>query len=224
MKEARWSSTGDGRLRLRTPTGSFVLRVEVKTSHLGPAVVRELAARARASGEPWILFAPFVSRPSAKLLAEHGVLFVDRGGNHRVVLGATYQSIVLGNPIATRATSGAGRLASQRVLFALLVKPELAHAPLRVVAMESGASKNAVSDALRRLEEEGLLVRTRKGAQLVGARALRSRWVAAWASLLRPQLLLGRFDHREQAPAAREAAIERALRATTSARRRRLRS
>ena len=202
----------DARVEVRTRAGKWALTAEVKTSHLGPATVRDFIARSGRGGHGRILFAPFVSRPSAEALATHGLNFVDLRGNHRLALGSTLQSSAVGRPaLRPRGGAGAMRLAGHKVLFALLVRPALVAAPARAVAEAAGTSKNAAAELLRRLEDERLLVRTSTGRRLVGERTLRSRWVASYPTAMRPQLLLGRYELPEREPEERERRLETAL-------------
>ena len=200
-------------LELVTPQGRRRLVVEEKRSHLSQASVGDLIARWRAKlPMPLILFAPYVSREMGTALVSHGINFVDRGGNCHVNLGGSYVAHVEGRKL--RQTPGARsgvRGPGFRLMFALLVDPGLINAPVRELARVSGVSVGTASTVLRRLEQDGVLVRTRTKRHLVRPKDLVERWIAGYSETLRPQLFLGRFRTPDRDPHSLEVRIAEIL-------------
>jgi len=173
------------------------------------------AADAVASnGAPAALFvAPFVDRDTGELLRAGKVNYVDGSGNLYLELdGGRYLAQVDGRPRRRRERrrSRGLRAAGHRVLFAILARPDLLGATVRELEQQSGASRQAVSELLARLRNEGALVRGgRSQHHLVPGRiaALRERFVTGWLDSLRPVLLVGAFRARNDSERS-DAAIE----------------
>lgn len=192
--------------------------VEEKRSHLGQALVNDVIARAPGRARlPVMLFAPYVSASMGARLVAHGINFVDLAGNCHVDLGGRYVGHVEGRRAGPVTTTSAGtRGPGLRLLFALLADPQLVDASARVVAGVAGVSIGTVSNVLRRLEHERLIVRTRSKRHLLGVRELLDRWLAGYGAALRSSLLLGRFQARERDPEALETRLEKALDESTA--------
>jgi hypothetical protein len=209
----RTGSRGDAILELTTPRGRRRLRVEEKRSHLSQALVGDLLARATARATtPLILFAPYVSPEAGALLAARGVNFVDRAGNCHLDLGGSYVAHVEGRKLRRSPDARGGmRAPGYRLVFALLVEPNLLDAPVRDLARASGVSLGTASNVLRRLEHDRIVVRTRSRRHLVRRDDLMERWTVGYAETLRPQLLTGRFQTPDKDPLALEERVEALL-------------
>lgn len=195
-KRPRTGLAADGVLELATPRGERKLRVEEKTSHLTLAVARDIVARVAARPTPpLILFAPYVSAEMAAVLLPHGINFVDRVGNCHLDLGGRYVAHVEGRKLRRSADAPGGlRAPGFRLVFALLVEPELLNSPIRHAAEVAGVSLGTASNVLRRLEHDRIVVRTKSKRHLVRHDDLVERWLAGYAETLRPQLFAGRFQ------------------------------
>ena len=199
-------SRGDAMLQLTTPRGRRRLLVEEKRSHLSQALVRDLITRAPSRGTtPLILFAPYVSPAMGALLVSRGINFVDRAGNCHLDLGGRYVAHVEGRKL-TRSSDAPGgmRAPGFRLIFALLVEPDLVNAPAREMARASGVSLGTASNVLRRLEHDRIVVRTKSKHHLVRRDDLMERWIAGYAETLRPQLFVGRFHTPDKDPPSLE--------------------
>lgn len=206
LQPRRSKSRGEAVLELTTPRGRQRLRVEEKASHLSQALVGDLIARASArAAEPLILFAPYVSPEMGALLISHGIGFVDRAGNCHVDLGGAFVGHVEGRKLRQSPGAPAGmRAPGFRLVFALLVEPELLNTPTRNLAQASGVSLGTASNVLRRLEQDRILVRTKSRRHLVRRDDLVERWIAGYAETLRPLLFAGRFQAPDRDPGALE--------------------
>jgi hypothetical protein len=93
----------------------------------------------------------------------------------------------------------------------LLVKPELAAAPVRSLAQAAGVSKSGAAEVLKRLRVEKVIGRTTEGKQLLPHPRLLGRWITGYADILRPALFIGRYRSQETDPFRLEKKVERAL-------------
>jgi hypothetical protein len=195
-----------GILELTTPRGRRRLLVEEKGSHLSQALVSDLLARASSTATtPLILFAPYVSPAMAALLVSRGINFVDRAGNCHLDLGGRYVAHVEGRKLRQSSDAPGGtRAPGFRLIFALLVEPDLVNASAREMARASGVSLGTASNVLRRLEHDRIVVRTKSKHHLVRRDDLVERWIAGYAETLRPQLFLGRFQTPDKDPPSLE--------------------
>jgi hypothetical protein len=203
----------DGVLELTTPRGHRKLRVEEKTSHLTLAVARDLIARmASRTTPPLILFAPYVSAEMAAVLLPHGINFVDKVGNCHLDLGGDYVAHVEGRKLRRPLDAPGGmRAAGFRLVFALLVEPELLNSPIRHIAQAAGVSLGTASNVLHRLEYDRMIVQTKSRLHLVRSDDLVERWIAGYAETLRPALLAGRFQTPDRDPPTLEDRVEALL-------------
>ena len=201
------------RLSLRTPKGRHDLAIEVETMPLSRSAAQSLVARAlRNPVGRWVAFAPYVSQPVGHLLASQDVGFVDQAGNCHIALGQDYLAHIEGRrrPLPSRQGRGLGAR-SYQVLFALLARPELVTAPIRSLAEAAGVRKTAAADLLRRLKDEGFILRDKAGRRVARPQALMDRWVAGYADKLRPRLLVGRYRAAAKEPFAFENHVEATL-------------
>jgi len=191
-----------GVLELTTPRGKTKLRVEEKTSHLTLGVARDIIARvASRPTPPLILFAPYVSAEMAAVLLRQGINFVDKVGNCHLDLGGSYVAHVEGRKLRRPPDAPGGmRAPGFRLVFALLVEPDLLNSPIRHTAEAAGVSLGTASNVLRRLEHDRMIVRTKSRRHLVRPDELVERWIAGYAETLRPQLFAGRFQTPDEDP------------------------
>lgn len=199
-------------LRLCTPDGTHDLEVEVKRTHLTRTIVDGvLARRSTPQRRPWVLFARYIGRPIGQHLIDHEVNFLDEAGNCRLQLGRQYFALVQGNrkrPV----TRGRGiGIAGYRVLFALLAREDLLNAPVRTIAAEAEASKNAAAHALRHLTDDGLIGEQNGRRRFIDRPVVLDRWLAGYATAVRPKLMVGRFRTPDRTPQDLENRIEDTL-------------
>ncbi len=208
-----WLRRADAVLKLVTPDVTEEFVVEVKRTHLTRAVVDGvLAQAARHAPKPWILFAPHVGRPLARYLGEQGANFVDVAGNCRLRVGSRYLAAIEGRPEETRPLEARGAaVPGHQVLFALLVRTELADAPVRTLAVAAGVGHATAAGRMARLTKDGLVHRTEEGRRLTEPRRLLDMWLKGYETLVRPRLLAGRYRTDDADPITLERRIERAL-------------
>ncbi len=180
------------------------------TPRLNYALLDSVLARvAKRPVARWILFTPHVTSPMAAYLQKRGVNYMDAAGNCHVVVGKRHVAVVEGKR-PERIHPARQRIGSQgyRVAFALLARRDLVGEPVRTIAEQAGVGKSVVAITLRRLEEDGILLRSQAATRLLGPDQLLDRWLTGYADVLRPRLFLGAFRTQEAEPAD----LERRLR------------
>ena len=200
----------DAYVKVRTATGEVRFCVEVKRTHVTHAIADRVVARARARNEPLLLVAAYVPAGIGERLAHADVNYVDEVGNYRLAVGHQYLAVKEGRKPARKPPGVQGtRLAGYKVMFTLLARPDYLALPVRELAAKAGVGKTAAADAVNRLIAQGLAGR---GAhrQLLDPPELMDRWLAAYATYVRPRLFLGAYKTRYLEPPTLEAAIEHA--------------
>lgn len=203
----------DATMVIETPTGRVLLPCEVKHSNLGHESARFLVHRSR-EHKGMVLLAPLVGRELGDFLERADQNFVDGVGNCYLRIGQRYLARIQGRTTPGRRASDRGmRAAAYRVLFALLVKPELIGAPVRAIAAQVNVSPQTASNLLRVLADRGLAVAVQRRRQWTPGRRKDAidTWLAGFRSVLAPALLVGRFRAKETDPREFERRIEPVL-------------
>ena len=208
----------DALVRLRTPRGERTLLAEVKRTHVTRPLVDGLLARTpRDVRTEWILFAPHIGAEIGRHLRENGTNYIDAAGNCFLAIKQEYIANVEGRRPEKKTPLERGiRGPGHQILFAVLARPELLNAPVRILAEAAGVGKTAAAEMIRRLAEEGLVGADRERRRLLRVQTLLDRWLAGYAATVRPQLLMGRFHTNDREAEAREDRIERELGETTT--------
>ncbi len=206
----RWM---DGILVVRTQDDQYELPVELKRTYLTYATADGVLAQMQAiTRKPWMLFAPYIPRPMGRYLAEHEVNYADLAGNHRLVLGQRYATHVEGRTRERPAEERRGlRVPGYLVVFAILAEPKLLDATVRGLADAAGTGKTAAAETLRRLHEENLVGEVKGRQFIMENKVLLDRWIAGYATHVRPRLLIGTYRTADQNPMALERHLETAL-------------
>ncbi len=212
--EARMGNLrADAILRLRTTRGVHELFLEIKRTHLTRAVVDGLLARVRPNERRrWILLAPYVGAGIGEYLRENGMNYLDVAGNCFLATDEEHFALIEGKRLERRGPRERGvRAAGHQVLFAILAKPDLLNARVRVLADAAGVGKTAAAEMLTRLQAEGLVGADQKGRRLLQPQFVLDRWLAGYTAVVRPRLLVGRFSTNDPDPGALEHRIEAEL-------------
>lgn len=201
-------------LELRAGGRHRKLLVEERhTRQLSDALVQDLVVRSgKLSRDDWILFAPYVAPETGSRLQSLGVNYVDLGGNCHLLLDRNHVATIEGRrPVAPPAEGRGIGAAGYRLIFTLLVRPQVLERPVREAAEVASVSKSAVSMTWRRLERDGIVGRTATRWVLMRPRALLERWLVGYETLLRPRLLFGRYRSRIENRAELDRDIEARL-------------
>jgi len=208
----------DALVRLRTPRGERKLWVEVKRTHITRPLADGLLARTPMDiRTKWVLFAPYIGAETGRHLRENGTNYIDAAGNCFLAIKQDYIANVEGRRPERKTPLERGiRGPGHQILFAVLARPELLNAPVRILAGAAGVGKTAAAEMVKRLEEEGLVGADREQRRLLRVKAVLDRWLAGYAATVRPQLVMGRFRTNDPGAEAREDRIERELGETTT--------
>lgn len=166
-----------------------------------------------------VIFAPHLGRSLMKHAQDRGLACVDAAGNVHLSLEPDHYIHVEGlrAPKPARA-SKVIRAAGYRVLFTLMLEPQLLDAPLRVVADNAETSVSAVQNMREWLESQRMVMRRRGRAEWNPAARERvlQLWLVGYQTVLRPSLVVGGLDlgwhpSKLHAPETREEEIQARL-------------
>lgn len=157
----------------------------------GGAEVREFNGEESATT---LLVLPYVTRSLHEWIRQRNQQFIDLAGNAYLV-GPGYRIWIEGrgkgsnfSRDSSKNTSRAFTPAGLRVVFAVLVNPDLLNETVRTLADAAGVSLGAVSNALRDLERDGYMGVEGRKRFLLKPQQLARRWVELYASILKPKL------------------------------------
>jgi hypothetical protein len=145
----------------------------------------------------WLLLTRYVNPNMAQELRERGIQFLDTVGN--AYLNAPPLFVSMGGfrspaAVATVKRSRAFQASGLQILFAILLRPELAAAPFREIASVANVALGTVGWVLGDLKRLGYLAEMgKRGRRLIRKAELLERWVTAYPDQLRPKLVIGRF-------------------------------
>jgi hypothetical protein len=204
----------DGQVEVWTPEGQSVFLVEHKRSHLGQEVAERVLS-IRRDVPNLLLFCPSVGRRLAERFGREGLNFVDLAGNCHVRIADQYLAHVEGRRGDAKPPSERGlRAQSYRVLFAMLVQPELTKATARAIAEAAGGvSPQTAIDTRSRFVERGILLDTARGPVWAprGWKDALDLFIQGFMTTLAPQLAIGRFRAMQRDPDALEAELQMRL-------------
>lgn len=189
----------DGHVELREGTRAYDLLAEVKPRIDRAAMLDVVGEMAKAyAGDRGLLITEHLTPNLARYCRETANLqFIDAAGNAFIRLPGLHV-VVQGQPRpelrreATRPRAGATGTA-QRIIFALLCKPELLNAPYRAIARAAGVALGAVGRVLDDLEDQRFIVGGTQYWKLLEPERLFDQWVTYYPAQLRPKLRPRRF-------------------------------
>jgi len=190
----------DALIDLRVNGQATRYRVEVKKG-LRPATLGATLLQLQQLeqlGGPVMLVTDYVTPQLAETLRERGAAFIDAAGNAYInqppLLVWIKGQRPSEKPGAELAEGRAFQATGLKVVFALLCQPEWVDRPYREVAPIAGVAHGTVGWVMADLVEGGFVIKLRgKQRRLRNRRRLLDMWVEAYARVLRPKLLLGRY-------------------------------
>ena len=201
----------DAKVEVSTPQGRTLFLVEHKRSHLSQEVAERILS-IRAVVPNLLLFCPSVGRGLAERFGREGLNFVDLAGNCHLRIGDRYLAHIEGRRGEAKPQSERGlRAQSYRVLFAMLVQPELTRATARAIAEAAGGvSPQTAIDTRARFVDRGILLDTSRGAAWAprGWKDALDLFVQGFTATLSPQLAIGRYRAMQREPDALEAELQ----------------
>jgi hypothetical protein len=198
----------DGTVTWKTAEGPFRYLVQEARHfrHMDAGVVAEQLNRRRADlprdqqADGILLLAPHVRAEQAAVLERARVDYLDLAGNaHLKVPGLFVHVEGRRPPKATAPGPGRPQKGWIKTVMAILVRPDLAAAPLRAVAAQADVALGTAAACLLDLAARGLLHEGKDGRRIVDHQALVVLWVQAYVEALRPRLGERRFQVRADA-------------------------
>lgn len=195
----------DGLLTWAVPGGKARYLIEEKR-HLKfqdiQVIVDQLVRRRQNLGpahakDRLLLLAPHVRRQQAAALERADIDFIDLVGNARLNVPGLLVHIE-GRQAAKEAAAAPGRpqRAWIKAVMALLIRPDLANEPYRLVAEQADVALGTVAQCITDLVTRGLLEEGQGGRRIADRPALVALWVQAYVDVLRPKLKERRFQMR----------------------------
>jgi hypothetical protein len=171
--------------------------------HQDVGVVVEQLTRRRAAMPPThaadriLILAPHVRVQQATVLERAGIDYVDLAGNaHLEAPGLFVHVEGRQRPKELARVPGRPQQGWIKTVMAILVRPELAEAPYRILAGQAGVALGTVAACLTDLAARGLMVDGEAGRIVRDRQAIVALWVQAYAEGLRPKLRERRFQVR----------------------------
>lgn len=174
--------------------GIFSFWVEVKNElrqvHLG-----HLIHKLKKDPENWMLISQYISKPHRKQLKEEGVNYLDASGNCHIKKRTLFLYIN-DQKVTPQRESEKGKLwkpAGLRLIFSVLLKPDIINNTYRTIAEVSNIGLGTVGPLLKELEKEGYFSHYNDNYHLENRESLLNRWTEVFYSVFRPRLVQGRF-------------------------------
>jgi hypothetical protein len=174
----------------KTYTFWVEVKNELRQVHLGH-LIQQLAQ----DRDNWLLICQYLSKPNRKHLKEEGINYLDASGNCNIRSGALLL-FINDQQVAPQRQSNTGKLwkpAGLRLIFSLLLKPELINEPYRFIAKQSKLGLGTIGALLQELEKEKYFSRYNQNYNFENREALLNRWTETYYAILRPKLMQGRF-------------------------------
>lgn len=186
----------------RQPDAMFQLngqryQVEVKRS-VTPSSLGAVAHQVQDAQVPVLLVADYITPPVADTLRAQGLAFVDAAGNAYVqqpgllvwVKGQKPQHTASAKAPTGRAFQASGL----SVLFTLLCNPAWLNLPYRDIAQRAGVAHGTVGWVMAELQALGHVGEVHGRRAWVHRERLLKLWAEFYPRVLRPKLLLGRYQ------------------------------
>ncbi len=175
-------------------TRRFAAEVKAADRFVTPAMLK---AKDKASGEPPLLVAPYITRQIAERCRQLRLPFIDTAGNAYLEAAGLFIYVVgHTRPVTLRRENyPALNPAGLKLTFALLCRPELLDQNYRNIALEAGVALGTVSSDMKDLEARGFfdLGTHPHVRKLLDPERMLEEWVTHYPVTLRPKLRLGRF-------------------------------
>lgn len=195
----------DAQLVLHTETGQLSYFCQIKRALSPPRIehlLLQLQQDSRETDARPLLLTDYLPPSLAERLVEAGVNFVDEAGN--VYLhwpGKLYIRVQGARPKHLREATSGRLLQSSglQMIFVLLVEPRAVAMSYRNLAKASGVALGSVARIVPELKEKGYLEqKSRDEWRLIQKRKLLDLWMGGYGELLRPKLLVERFQPSER--------------------------
>jgi len=184
----------DTSVEIKAQGKTYTFWVEVK-NELRQLHLSHLVQQLAQDKEHWLLISQYISKNNRKLLKEEGINYLDASGNCNIRNGALLL-FINDQQVAPQRQSNTGKLwkpAGLRLIFSLLLKPELINEPYRFIAQQSKLGLGTIGTLLKELEKEKYFSRYNQNYNFENREALLNRWTETYFAILRPKLMQGKF-------------------------------
>lgn len=187
----------DGIITLKTAEGAIRYLVEEKRHlrHQDVGVVVDQLNRRRADlpadhiGDRLLLLAPHIRTQQAAALERDDIDYLDLAGNAHLRAPGLFVHVEGRRPPKEPALApGRPQKGWTKTVMAILIRPELVHAPYRVVAEQADVALGTVAGCMNDLAARGILLDGKDGRRVGDRQALVALWVQAYVEGLRPKL------------------------------------
>jgi len=164
------------------------------------SVLAQVKTKLAGLNAPGLLIAPYLSREMIESCRAMGLQAIDTAGNAYLEAPGLYVLVKGQEASAVQVIEDHSRLggsaSSLRMIFVLLVDPDLIRAPYRQIAQAAGIALGTVGWVFRDLVQRGLVTGLDKahGRRLLEPDRLLDEWITSYAVRLRPKLHTRRFQ------------------------------
>ncbi len=190
INSINWDTT----IEVKTQSNSYkfwaLIKNELRQVHL-PQLIQQLSP----DKENWLLVCQYISKANRQYLKNEGINYLDASGNCYIQNGGLLLYIN-DKQVAPQRKSNTGKLwkpTGLRLIFTLLLNPNIINEPYRVIAKESKLSLGAIGELLHELEKEEYFNRSTNKIALENREKLLDTWMETYFAILRPKLVQGRF-------------------------------
>lgn len=172
--------------------------VEIKKT-VHPATLGPLLLQLGQLGQQALLVTRYLTPPMADALRARGIAFIDAAGNAYLNQPDLFVWVTGRKPAEKRIDPTTGRgfqPTGLQVVFALLCNPEWVNRPYRDLAEKAKVAHGTVGWVMPDLQRQGFVaeIKGKRGTRrLFNQTEMLAQWVDAYARLLRPKTLLGRY-------------------------------
>jgi hypothetical protein len=189
---------GDAVARVRHSEQETHYQVECKRN-LRPANLGITLHQMDRLSQPVMLITDYVAPDLAEELKQRGIPFLDAAGNAYIKQANLLIWIKGQKPAAKETVIPAGRSfqpTGLQVIFTLLCNPQAINLPYRELAKMAGVAHGTVGWVMPDLQQLGFVrdLQGKRGTRrLFGQERLVNQWADAYARVLRPRTLIGRY-------------------------------
>lgn len=171
-----------------------VIFIEAK-NEVRPQQVKQIVQQKNKMGT-LLVIANYITPNAKELLRKHGINYMDRAGNIYMKLEPVYIHIqgIPNHPPTEDRKNRAFTKTGIKVVFQLLLDPNLVNATYREIAEKADAALGTIPKVIEGLKEEGFLLRKNKTEWILkDQEGLLNRWQQAFTRVLKPALFLKRY-------------------------------
>lgn len=163
---------------------------EIRQIHI-PSIINQFGP----NWNKWLLICQYISKENRLLLKKEGVNYLDASGNCYIRQGNLLLFI---NDIKTapQRQSNSGKLwqpSGMRLIFSLLLNPELINESYRTIAHQSKLALGNIGAILNELVIDKYYVQYNNTFRIEDRKGLLNRWIENYSVILRPKLVQGKF-------------------------------